>query len=224
MDTGCGVSLVDTFIYLINTKLFDIYSNETRRNENACFKNGLLIITEYFPVNFGIPNKTVDGSQVIIDFTGHVYIIEKFKTKMLIKNDILNFEMMVPNIGENHLTIGNCKNMMIEFNMNTDPPIKRVVRSNEIIKIPAKFNQFFFPNYVVMIYRQGRILYSFEKKIDQLRKDGVVFFVDIDTAIMQIMNTSSKNVYLFKTNKLNIVQKILLFNECKKQFFNNQFR
>ena len=124
-------------------------------------KNVLLVITKYFPINFRIPNKTVDRSQAIINFTRYVYIIEGFKTKMLVKNDILNFEMMVPNIVKNHLTIGNCKNMTIKFNMNTDPPINRVVRFNEVIKIPVKFNQFFFSNYVVMVYRKVGILYSF---------------------------------------------------------------
>ena len=52
---------------------------------------------------------------------------------------------MVPDIGRNQLTIGNCKNMKIKFNVkNIGPPFKRVVRSNGITKIPAKFNSTIF--------------------------------------------------------------------------------
>ena len=82
--------------------------------------------------------QTVDESTAITSFTRHVYIIERFKPKMCIKNDILNPEMMVPDVGKNKLTIKNCKNMKVKFNVkNIDPPIKRVVRFNGIIKVPT---------------------------------------------------------------------------------------
>ena len=61
-------------------------------------KNGLIINIEYFTINFRIPNKTVDGLPAITSFTKHVYLIERSKTKMLIRNDILSPEMLVPNI------------------------------------------------------------------------------------------------------------------------------
>ena len=72
---------------------------KTRRNENARFKNALFTITKHFP-NIDIPGHTVDGSPTITSFTRHVYIIDVFKIKMLIKNYILNFEIMVLNIGK----------------------------------------------------------------------------------------------------------------------------
>ena len=65
------------------------------------FGNALFSITEYFPIIFRIFGPTVDGSTAITNFTRHVYIIEKYKTKFFIKNDILNPEMMVPDIGKN---------------------------------------------------------------------------------------------------------------------------
>ena len=108
-------------------------------------KDSLFITTEHIPKKFRIPGKTIDGSQKITSFTRHVYIIEKFKTKMLIKSDFLNSEMMVPNVGENRLTIENCKNMTAKFNINnTGPPIKRMVHSNGVSKIPTKFNSTIF--------------------------------------------------------------------------------
>ena len=44
---------------------------------------------------------------------------------------ILKPEMMVPNIGKSSLTVGNCKNMTVKFNLrNIGPPLKRVVYFN----------------------------------------------------------------------------------------------
>ena len=49
--------------------------------------------------------------------------------------------MMIPDIGRNQLTIRSCKNMKIKFNVkNIGSPIKRMVCSNKVIKIPTKFN------------------------------------------------------------------------------------
>ena len=106
-------------------------------------KNAPFIITEHIPIDFSIFGQTVDGtSPAIINITRHIYITERLKPKMFIKDDILNPEMNVSNIEKSHLTIGNCKNMTVKFNMrNIGPPVKRVLRSNEFIKIPAKFSQ-----------------------------------------------------------------------------------
>ena len=102
-------------------------------------KNVLFITTEYTVINFRIPSKTIDGSQVIISFTRHVYIIEGFKPKILVKDDILKPELVIPDFGKKYLTIGSCKNISIKFNVkNIGPPIKRMVGSNGIIKISAK--------------------------------------------------------------------------------------
>ena len=46
------------------------------------------------------------------------------------------------------------------------------------------------------------------KKIDRLKDDGGVFsnIINVHTGMVQVMNTSSENVYLPKNNKLNIIQ------------------
>ena len=100
-------------------------------------KNTLFITTEHSQL---ISIYLVDGSPAIINFTRHVYIIEKFKTKMFIKNDIINPGMMVPNVQKSHLNIKSCKNMKINFNVKINFPIKRVARFDEVIKILTNFN------------------------------------------------------------------------------------
>ena len=110
------------------------------------FGNVLFTITEHFPIDCRIQGETTDGTtQIIIDFTRHVYIIEKFKTKILIKNDVFGPELIIPDVGKEKFIIGSCKNMTVKFNVKkVGPPIKRVVRSSGIIKISAKFNSNIF--------------------------------------------------------------------------------
>ena len=110
---------------------------------------------------------------------------------MFIRNDILNPEMMVPDIGRNQLTIGNYKNTKIKFNVkNIGLLIKRVIRFNRVMKIPARFNSMIF------------------FRIDQLKNNGgmLLYIINVHTTSVQVMKTSSEDVYLFKNNKLNIVQ------------------
>ena len=136
-------------------------------------KNTLCITTKHFPVNFNIFGQTVDVLSVITHFTRHIYIIEKFKPKMFIKNDILNSEIMVPDIGKNQLTIGNFKNMKIKFNVkNIDFSIKRMVRFNRIIKIPARFNSIIFFKLQGKNFPAGRNFMFIPKKIVQLKNNG----------------------------------------------------
>ena len=104
-----------------------------------CLKNALFIITKHLLIIFNIFGQTVDGFPVIINFTGHIYIMEKFKTKILVKNGILNPEIMVPNIGKNVLTIGNCKNMSVKFNINNiGPPVKLLRPQSKQKRFAAK--------------------------------------------------------------------------------------
>ena len=85
---------------------------------------------------------------------------------MLIKNDILNPEIMVPDIGKTHLIIRNCENMTAKFNMkNVGFPVKRMVRSNGIVKIPTNGE-----NGLPL----GRDFMFIPKKIDQLKNNGDV--------------------------------------------------
>ena len=169
--------------------------------------DSLFIITEYNPICFRIPGKTIDGSQAITSFARYVYIIERFKTKMLMKNVILNPDIKYR---ENFLTIGNCKNMSVKLNVNNiGPSVKRVVRSKKKFKIPTKFNSVVF---FILRGKNGGLPPGHDfifvpKKIDQLKNNGGVlsYIVDVHTVLVQIMNTSSENGYLFKNNKLNII-------------------
>ena len=198
-DTGCGVSLVN--IKKLTEEIPD-YQIRIQTKPEAIkirgFGNALFTITEHFPIIFRIPGQTVDGSTAITSITRHVYIIEKFKTKMFIKNDILNPEMMVPDIGKSQLTIGNFKNIKVKFNVkNFGPPIKQVIRFNGVMKIPARFNSIIPFKLRGKNFPAGRDIMFISKRIDQLKNnDGFLsHIINFHTISVQVINTSSKNVY-----------------------------
>ena len=85
---------------------------------------------------------------------------------MFKKMDILNPEMMVPNVRNNHLTMGNCKNMKVNLNVKNSFPIKRMLRSNGIIKIPANLiSIILFKLRKNLVCRQVEISYSYFKNL-----------------------------------------------------------
>lgn len=112
--------------------------------------------------------------------------------------------MIIPDDGKTHLIIGDCKNITVKFNIkNIGPPTKRVVRFNGII------NQIQF-NCPVQITRRKRWFTDMPKFHVHLEKKLInweTLVVNVHTVIIQIKNINSKNDYLPKNNKLNIVQK-----------------
>ena len=110
VNINCGIFLVDKTFLIEKIRN---YRTRIQTKPDAMkmrgLKNVLFITTKHFPIDFNIPGQTVDGLPAITNFIKHVYIIEKFQTKMLIKNNILNPEFIIPDFGKNYLTIGNCK-------------------------------------------------------------------------------------------------------------------
>ena len=111
--------------------------------------------------------------------------------------------------------------MTVKFNVkNVGPPaVKRMVRSKGAVKIPANFNS-------IIPFEFRDFIFVF-KKIYQLGNNGDVFsyIVDVYTAMVQVININTENVYSLKNNKLNTVQnyeKKVVISEIV--FFNSQFR
>ena len=73
--------------------------------------NNILIKTKkYIFFNFCVSN-TMKNKSTIICFIRHVYIFESFKIKILLDNDILNFEQIVFNVDKKIVIIDNCQDL-----------------------------------------------------------------------------------------------------------------
>ena len=123
---------------------------------------------------------------------------------------------MVPNIKKGHFTIGNCKNLTVKFMSKTS--VKRVIRTNGIIKIPTNSNSNIFFKMRNKNFPAKRDFIFIPKKINKLKINGGVLshIIYIHIISVQVINDSTKNVYLYKNNKLNIIQ-----NYLKKCYFTN---
>ena len=81
----------------------------------------------------------IDDKTLIMFFIRYIYIVESLKIKMFVNNNILSFENIVFNVEKKFVTIDNCQNLIVKFNVtNNEFSIKRVVRFNFVIKIFAK--------------------------------------------------------------------------------------
>ena len=86
-------------------------------------------IFERISIEFFISEK-VDDKSVVARFIRHVYIMKKLKTKLLLDNDILNFENMIFHLEKEKLAIDSCDNFIASFivTFRVDERVKRTIR------------------------------------------------------------------------------------------------
>ena len=190
--------------------------------------NDVLIETKkHIFFNFRVSN-TMKNKSTIICFIRHVYIVKSFKIKILLDNDILNSEQIVLNVDKKIVTIDNCQDFIIKFNViNMNFSIKRVVRVSVVIKISIKFN-------VVISFKMRdkdnallieRNFMFVSKRIDRLKKDDNVLshIINFVIEIVLINNVNIENVFISKNCHIDTIQKYqkkrLFFNETEESIF-----
>ena len=208
-DTGCGTSLVDRTFLAAEVPDY----KQRVKTANAIRVRGigdaLLDSTEHLPLNFRIPGKAANGSAAIACFTRHVYIVDGLKAKLLVANDIIGPEQMIPDIGKEKLTIGSCQDMTATLTVkNAGPPVKRVARSSEATKIPARSRTAIAFKLRGKGLPTGRDFMFVPSRIDRLGAEGGVLshIVDANTAVVLVHNASSEDVFLPRNSKLGVIQ------------------
>ena len=90
---------------------------------------------------------------------------------------------------------------------NVDFLVKRVVHFNKIIKMSIKFNIVIFFKLRDNNLSIDRDFIFVLKRIDRLKSenDVLLYIVDAYIAIVHVINVNSKNIYLLKNSKLNII-------------------
>lgn len=99
-DTDCEASLIDRPFLAARRPN---YAKDVIRKANPLKVNGIdaasLATDEYIPVEFTIPEE-VDDAPAKTRFTRHLHIVDGLKANILLGNDILELEKMVPNINK----------------------------------------------------------------------------------------------------------------------------
>ena len=109
------------------------------------------------------------------------------------------------------MTIDNCKNIKIQLNVtNTDSSIKRIARVNEVIKISIKSTttiSFKLRDKNNLFIERDFMFTS--SRIERLNHDEDVLshIIDAHIEMIQIHNINSKNVYILKNTRFELVQK-----------------
>ena len=170
----------------------------------------VVIITIYISLIFRILDVTTDDRNVIAIFIKSIYIMKKLKTKILLSNDILDSKQINIDVEKQIVTIESCKNVKVQLNVtNTNSSIKRVIRVSEFIKISIKSAT------TISFKLRDKNSLSIERdfmftsaRIDRLdqNEDVLSHIIDAHIEIIQMHNIHSKNVYIFKNTRLDLVQ------------------
>ena len=169
----------------------------------------VVIITIYISLIFRIFDVTADDKNAIAIFIRKIYIVKELKTKIFLSNDILDSEQININVEKQVLIIDSCKNIKIQFNVtNTNSSIKRVVRVNEIIKISIKSitTISFKLRDKNNLFIERDFMFT-SSQIERLNHDENVLshIIDAHIEIIQIHNINSKDVYIFKNTRFELV-------------------
>ena len=171
----------------------------------------VVAITIYISLIFRIFDVTADDKNAIAIFIRKIYIVKELKTKIFLSNNIFDSEQISINVEKQVLIIDSCKNIKIQFNVtNTNSSIKRVARVNEVIKISIKSIttiSFKLRDKNSLFIERDFMFTSL--RIERLNHDEDVLshIIDVHIEVMQMHNINSKDVYIFKNTRLELVQK-----------------
>ena len=102
----------------------------------------ILNINKYISINFVIFNE-INDKLTIVCFTRYFYIINNFKTNILLDNNIFNLKNVVVYIKQQKFIIANCDNFLILLKIvvknNDNERIKRIIRSKINVTISIYF-------------------------------------------------------------------------------------
>ena len=137
--------------------------------------------------------------------------MKKLKTKLLLNNDILNFENMISHLKQEKLVIDNCDNFIASFTvtLRVDERVKRIIRAQAVTTMS------FHSIFVISIkFRDSKLstnrnyMFNFNH-LKRLNKKIDVFshIVNVNFCIVQIRNTTNKSIFISKNERLKTLQK-----------------
>ena len=212
VDIECEASLINRKFFM--QEIFDYKTHARLSSKFLKIRNiddAVVITIDYIFFIFRIFEVAIDDKNAIAIFTKRVYIVKELKTKILMNNDILESKQINIDVDKQVVIIESCKNIKIQFNVtNANSQIKRVVRVNEIIKISIKSitTISFKLRDQNSLFTERDFMFT-SSRIERLNQDEDVFshIIDAHIEMIQMHNINSKDVYIFKNTRLELVQK-----------------
>ena len=209
IDIDCEFIMIDRQ-FLINKKsnyVADVMKiNSMKINEIDLVS---LFISKKIALNFIIFEKTDDDS-IKVSFTRYVYIIDDLKIKLLINNDIFESKNMMFHINKSKLTIKSCDNFITSLHVTfkKSERVKRAVRSLTIVIISFHTCAAVSMKFKSKLSRNRDFMFNFHD-VDRLDAKSEIFFhiVNVNFCVVQIRNTTNKSIFIFKSERLNILIK-----------------
>ena len=212
VDIECEASLIDRKFLM--QKIFDYKTHARLSSKSLKIRNigdAVVITIDYIFLIFRISGIATNDKNAIATFTRRIYIVKKLKTKILMSNDILESKQISIDVNKQIVTIESCKNIKVQLNVtNADSQIKRVVRVSETIKISVKSaTTISFKLRDQNSLSTERDFMFISSRIERLNQDEDVLshIIDAHIEMIQVHNINSKDVYILKNTRLELVQK-----------------
>ena len=115
------------------------------------------------------------------------------------------------NVDREKFIIDNCKDIIVKLNIkNVDFSMKRMICFSNVTKISTRFNIIVsFKLRDKNSFSTNRNFMFTSQRIDRLKIVDDVFshIVNVYISIIQVMNVNIENLFIFKNNKFDIIQK-----------------
>ena len=205
IDTGCGSTMIDRQFLASKRPDYAAHVVKTSPMKVNGIGSASLSTSEKIALDLTIPGEA-DGDAARASFTRYAYIVDDLKAKLLIGNDILGPEDMVPHVGKGKLTIGSCGNFTTPLHVTPreGERVKRAVRSLAVVTIPPHSCAA-----VPVKYKGGKLPHDRDfmfnpHDVDRLGAEGGVFshIVDANFCFVQARNTTDKPVSITKSERL----------------------
>ena len=212
VNIDCEISFIDKIF--LSHEIFDyvtqfeqtFQSLKIKEIDDVSMKTAI-----YISFKFRVFDTDVNDKSTIDIFTKRVYVVKNLKTKILLSNDILEFEKMNVNMNKRILIMSSCKNLKIQFSIvSANSTIKKIVRANEIIKISIKFLIIIFFKFreKSTLFVDRDFMFHFVRIVKLNNEDDVLsHIIDAHIEVVQVQNTNFEDVYISKNSRFEIVQK-----------------
>ena len=210
IDTGCGSTMIDRQFLASKRPDYAAHVVKTSPMKVNGIGSASLSTSEKIALDLTIPGEA-DGDAARASFTRYAYIVDDLKAKLLIGNDILGPEDMVPHVGKGKLTIGSCGNFTTPLHVTPreGERVKRAVRSLAVVTIPPHSCAA-----VPVKYKGGKLPHDRDfvfnpHDVDRLDAEGGVFshIVNANFCFVQARNTTDKPVSITKSERLDTLMK-----------------
>ena len=160
---------------------------------------------EWFKLNFYIDDKLADDTKIIVHFKKKVHIVDDFRAKLFINNNIFEFESISIHLKRRELIINNYEITTLVFIKTQNDRIKKIIRSHKQVIVSTHAIMTIFVKYKNnILFTNRNYNFSFKTfKTLNAENEFFVYIMSVNVVAIQMKNASNTSFVIFKNMKIN---------------------